>query len=109
MNAVRPEEVDGDIEIEEGWPAFDLVSDSRFEDFVSRRYRRELAYEHDRYIDLLASYSAYRVLDEERRDRLLGEARVIVARSAGPLTLHVVTDLFLGRTTGPTTREPDSE
>ena len=29
-----------EIVLEEGWPAYDLASDARFEDLVSRRYRR---------------------------------------------------------------------
>ncbi|HEY1826043.1 MAG TPA: class I SAM-dependent methyltransferase [Acidimicrobiales bacterium] len=102
-NGMSREENEGEIVIEEGWPAYDLLSDSRFEDFVSRRYRRELGYDEETYMDLLASTSAYRVMDDSARAELFGEARAILARRHEPLVLNVVTDLFLGRTTGTST------
>jgi SAM-dependent methyltransferase len=98
-NGVSIEEHEGEIELEEGWPAYDLASDSRFEDLVSRRYRRVLEYDVSTYVDLLASTSAYRLLDPTRREQLFEDVRTALGRHDGSLTMHVVTDLFLGRTT----------
>jgi SAM-dependent methyltransferase len=98
-NGVTVEDNEGEIELEEGWPAYDLASDSRFEDLVSRRYRRKLEYDDARYVDLLASTSAYRLLDPSSREQLFDEVRSTLARHDGPLTMSIVTDLFLGRTT----------
>jgi SAM-dependent methyltransferase len=98
-NGVTIEENEGEIELEEGWPAYDLAADSRFEDLVSRRYRRVLEYDNSTYVDLLASTSAYRLLDDASREQLFEQVRVVLAGHGGSLSLHVVTDLFLGRTT----------
>lgn len=98
-NGVSIEENEGEIELEEGWPAYDLASDSRFEDLVSRRYRRELAYDNATYVDLLASTSAYRLLEGSTRDQLFDEVATVLSRRGPSLTLNIVTDLFLGRTT----------
>ena len=98
-NGVSVEELEGEIEIEEGWPAYDLAGDSRFEDLVSRRYHRVLEYDADTYVDLLDSTSAYRLLDPTMREQLFEEVRTVLAGHDGSLNLHVVTDLFLGRTT----------
>jgi SAM-dependent methyltransferase len=98
-NGVTIEQNEGEIELEEGWPAYDLASDSRFEDLVSRRYRRVLEYDNSTYVDLLASASAYRLLEPTIREQLFGEVRTVLAGHDGSLSMHIVTDLFLGRTT----------
>jgi SAM-dependent methyltransferase len=98
-NGVSVEEHEGEIELEEGWPAYDLAGDSRFEDLVSRRYRRVLEYDVSTYVDLLASTSAYRLLEPARREQLFDEVRLVFAGLDGSVTMHIVTDLFLGRTT----------
>jgi SAM-dependent methyltransferase len=98
-NGVSIEDREGEIELEEGWPAYDLASDSRFEDLVSRRYRRELEYDVPRYVDLLTSTSAYRLLEETKREQLFDEVRTVLSGHDGSIALHLVTDLFLGRTT----------
>jgi SAM-dependent methyltransferase len=98
-NGVTIEENEGEIELEEGWPAYDLATDSRFEDLVSRRYRRVLEYDNATYVDLLASTSAYRMLDPTNREQLFGEVRSALAGHDGSIAMQIVTDLFLGRTT----------
>lgn len=98
-NGVTIEDNEGEIELEEGWPAYDLATDSRFEDLVSRRYRRELEYDDSTYVDLLASTSAYRLLEPTRREQLFDDVRTALAGHDGSVAMHVVTDLFLGRTT----------
>lgn len=98
-NGVSVEEHEGEIELEEGWPAYDLAGDSRFEDLVSRRYRRVLEYDVSTYVDLLASTSAYRLLDPTKREQLFDEVRAVYAGPDDSVTMHIVTDLFLGRTT----------
>jgi hypothetical protein len=98
-NGVSIEEHEGEIVLEEGWPAYDLATDSRFEDLVSRRYRRELAYDDSTYVDLLASTSAYRLLEPTQRELLFDDVRAALAGYNGAVPMHVVTDLFLGRTT----------
>jgi SAM-dependent methyltransferase len=94
-SATYPEE----IILEEGWPAYDLASDARFEDLVSRRYRRTQLYSTATYLDLLASSSSYRIIDDSARDALMVEVASVIEQSDGELELSVVTDLFLARTT----------
>jgi Methyltransferase domain len=107
---VTGDDLEGDeIELEEGWPAYDLVPDSRFEDFVSRRYRRHLEYDAETFIDLLASTSAYRLLEESDRGHLFEDVRAVLARYAAPMAMTVITDLFLGRTVSPTSDLLDIE
>lgn len=104
---VTKEDLDSDeIELEEGWPAYDLVTDSRFEDLVSRRYRRHLDYDAETFIDLLASTSAYRLLEESDREHLFDDVRAVLTRSDDPVAMTIVTDLFLGHTTSPTSEDP---
>jgi SAM-dependent methyltransferase len=98
-NGVSIEENDGEIELEEGWPAYDLATDSRFEDLVSRRYRREVLYDNATYVDLLASTSAYRLLEAPTRDALFDEVATVLTHHGERITMKIVTDLFLGRTT----------
>jgi SAM-dependent methyltransferase len=98
-NGVTVEENEGEIDLEEGWPAYDLATDSRFEDLVSRRYRRVLEYDNATYVDLLASTSAYRLLDPTNREQLFDDVRSALAGHDGSVAMHIVTDLFLGRTT----------
>jgi len=108
-NGVTSKENEGEIELEEGWPAYDLASDARFEDLVSRRYRRHLDFDTATYIDLLASTSGYRILDDSNRDQLFGEVTEFLNRRGETLTLNIVTDLFLGRTASPTSSPSDIE
>jgi SAM-dependent methyltransferase len=98
-NGVTIEDNEGEIELEEGWPAYDLATDSRFEDLVSRRYRRVLDYDNSTYVDLLASTSAYRLLEATDREQLFDDVAATLAGRGASLALHVVTDLFLARTT----------
>jgi SAM-dependent methyltransferase len=98
-----------EIELEEGWPAYDLVTDSRFQDLVSRRYRRHLDYDVDTFVDLLASTSSYRLLEEGDREQLFGEVRAVLSRQAEPVAMTIVTDLFLGRTASPASDLSDTE
>jgi SAM-dependent methyltransferase len=100
---VTRDDLEGDeIELQEGWPAYDLVTDSRFEDFVSRRYRHRLDYDAETFVDLLSSTSAYRLLEDSDRDRLFEDVRSVLSRHGGPVAMTIVTDLFLGRTTSST-------
>jgi SAM-dependent methyltransferase len=100
-NGVTSKENEGEIELEEGWPAYDLASDARFEDLVSRRYRRHLDYDNATFLDLLASTSGYRILDDGDRCQLFNEVTEFLNRCSETLTLNIVTDLFLGRTASP--------
>jgi SAM-dependent methyltransferase len=108
-NGVTSKENEGEIELEEGWPAYDLASDARFEDLVSRRYRRHLDYDTAIYVDLLASTSGYRILDDAARDQLFQEVTDLLDRRSETLTLNIVTDLFLGRTASPSSSPLDNE
>ncbi len=93
--ATYPEE----IVLEEGWPAYDLASDARFEDLVSRRYRRAQIYSTATYLDLLASTSSYRIIDDGARDALMVEVASVIEQCGGELQMCLVTDLFLAHTT----------
>lgn len=107
---VTKDEPDSDeIELEEGWPAYDLVTDSRFEDLVSRRYRRHIDYGAETFIDLLDSTSAYRLLQESDRENLFADVREVLTRRNEPVGMTIVTDLFLGRTTSSTSDPLDIE
>ncbi|MGH3732465.1 MAG: class I SAM-dependent methyltransferase [Acidimicrobiales bacterium] len=99
VNGITIDQNEGEIELEEGWPAHDLANDSRFEDLVSRRYRRQMEYSAATYVDLLTSTSAYRMLDALTREQLFEEVRIVLERRKGPLSMNIVTDLFLARTT----------
>ncbi|HWD95451.1 MAG TPA: class I SAM-dependent methyltransferase [Acidimicrobiales bacterium] len=93
--ATYPEE----IVLEEGWPAYDLASDARFEDLVSRRYRRTQMFSTATYLDLLASTSAYRIIDGDAREALMVEVASVIEQHGGETELNLITDLFLGRAT----------
>jgi SAM-dependent methyltransferase len=93
--AAFPEE----IVLEEGWPAYDLASDGRFEDLVSRRYRRTQTYATATYLDLLESTSSYRIIEDSARDALMIEVASVIEQRGGELELGLVTDLFLAHTT----------
>jgi SAM-dependent methyltransferase len=93
--ATYPEE----IVLEEGWPAYDLASDGRFEDLVSRRYRRTQVFSTATYLDLLASTSSYRMIDESARDALMVEVASVIEQRGGEVELNLITDLFLAHTT----------
>jgi SAM-dependent methyltransferase len=93
--ATYPEE----IVLEEGWPAYDLASDARFEDLVSRRYRRSQTYSTATYLDLLASTSSYRIIDDAAREALMVEVASVIEQSGGEVELSLITDLFLAHTT----------
>ncbi|HEV7959309.1 MAG TPA: class I SAM-dependent methyltransferase [Acidimicrobiales bacterium] len=97
-NGVTTEAFPDEIVLEEGWPAYDLAGDARFEDLVSRRYRRTQIFSTATYLDLLASTSAYRIMDDRARDALMVEVASLTEERGGELELDIVTDLFLGRT-----------
>ncbi len=98
-NGVTSETYPDEIVLQKGWPAHDLASDARFEDLVSRRYRRSQTYSTSTYLDLLASTSSYRIIDESARLALMDEVATVIDQRGGELELNIVTDLFLGRTT----------
>ncbi|MGA7835313.1 MAG: class I SAM-dependent methyltransferase [Acidimicrobiales bacterium] len=98
-NGVTSRVYPDEITLDEGWPAYGLASDARFEDLVSRRYRRRQAFSTQRYLDLLASTSSYRMIDESARNALMDEVGAVVEHDGGEVELALVTDLFLGRTT----------
>jgi SAM-dependent methyltransferase len=89
---------EGEIEVVEGWPAFDLRNDARFTDFVSRRYRREQSFSTSLYLDFLTSLSAYRIIDDEKRDALLRDVAGVLNAQGGSVSVGIATDLFICRT-----------
>ena len=97
-NGVTTEAFPDEIVLEEGWPAYDLASDARFEDLVSRRYRRTQVFSSATYLDLLASTSAYRIMDDDARDALMVEVASVTEERGGELELSIITDLFLAHT-----------
>jgi SAM-dependent methyltransferase len=98
-NGVTSKTFPKEIVLEEGWPAHDLASDARFEDLVSRRYHRTQTYPKSTYLDLLASSSAYRIIDDAAREALMNDVSTVIEHHGGVVELNLVTDLFLGRTT----------
>ncbi|MGC1238318.1 MAG: class I SAM-dependent methyltransferase [Acidimicrobiales bacterium] len=97
-NGVTTEAFPDEIVLEEGWPAYDLASDARFEDLVSRRYRRTQVFATATYLDLLASTSSYRIMDDDARDALMLEVASVTEEHGGELELCIITDLFLAHT-----------
>ena len=73
--------------------------DQRFADHVTRRYQQSLVYPTSRYLDLLASTSAYRMVDEPSRRELFSDASRVIAAHGGEVSLHLSTDLLLARRT----------
>jgi hypothetical protein len=88
-----------EVEVEEGWPEFDLKRDPRFDELTSHRYRRSQSYATSTYLDLLSSTSAYRMLDDDKRVQLFDEVAGVVNTAGGRVELLIVTDPFLGRGT----------
>jgi SAM-dependent methyltransferase len=97
-NGVTTATFPDEIVLEAGWPAYDLASDARFEDLVSRRYCRTQTFSTATYLDLLASTSSYRIMDDDARDALMVEVASVIEERGGELELSIITDLFLGRT-----------
>jgi SAM-dependent methyltransferase len=95
----RPyEDFEGEIELADGWPAFDLVDDPRFTKFVSRRYHREQSFSTSLYLDFLSSLSAYRMIDEDQRRSLLRDVARVLESRGGTVSVGIATDLFMCRT-----------
>jgi hypothetical protein len=65
---------------------------------VSRRYRRTQVFSSATYLDLLASTSAYRIMDDDARDALMVEVASVTEERGGELELSIITDLFLAHT-----------
>ncbi|MFC4116756.1 methyltransferase domain-containing protein [Nonomuraea zeae] len=72
----------------------ELADDPRFTDLDYRHYAHADRYSAGRYLDLVRSISAYRILDAESRERLLRE---IGALLGDEVDMTLTTDLFLGR------------
>ncbi|WP_406206607.1 class I SAM-dependent methyltransferase [Kitasatospora sp. NBC_01560] len=80
-----------------GWPEEECRRDGRFTDLRAVRFREHRHYATDRYLALLASTSAYRVLSPDRRERVLAETgRVLDARGGG-IDMDHFSDLLLAR------------
>ncbi|WP_412543507.1 class I SAM-dependent methyltransferase [Longispora sp. K20-0274] len=86
-------------QLTEVWPTVQLADDPRFTDLESRRYRVTHRYDTDRYLDLLASISAYRMLAPDVLDAVLTDVAAVVDARGGTLEMLVATDLALGRRT----------
>lgn len=73
--------------------------DQRFTHRVTRRYHQSLVYSASRYLDLLASTSAYRMVEETSRRALFSDASRVIAQHGGEVSLRLNTDLYLARRT----------
>ncbi|GAA4081852.1 class I SAM-dependent methyltransferase [Nonomuraea soli] len=71
-----------------------LAQDRRFTDLEERRYRRSEWYPAERYLDLIRSISAYRILPAGQREALLGDMAGVIGDG---LDLTILTDLALAR------------
>jgi SAM-dependent methyltransferase len=87
----------GDIVIEDGTPEYQLSQTSMFFDFTSRRYRRIKTFPKSLYLDLLTSISAYRMLEDSKRDEYLQDVEQILDENGGSITLSISSDLFLAK------------
>lgn len=80
------------------WPLSDLQSDDRFRDIQTRTYRTRYSFTSTRYIDLLASISAYRMLSETQRGALFAEVARVVDGHERSFEIETSTHLYLART-----------
>ncbi|OKI26529.1 class I SAM-dependent methyltransferase [Streptomyces sp. CB02120-2] len=81
----------------DGWPEAECRRDGRFTDLRAVRYRQDQYYDTDRYLGLLASLSAYRVLPADRRERVLTETAQVLDAHGGGIGMDHLSDLFLAR------------
>ncbi|MFD0273062.1 class I SAM-dependent methyltransferase [Kitasatospora sp. NPDC127111] len=79
------------------WPEEQCRRDGRFTDLRAVRYRQERYYDTERYLGLLASVSAYRVLPPERLERTLADTAEVLDAHGGGIAMDQLTDLFLAR------------
>ena len=79
------------------WPLTDLLDDDRYVDAETRRYRAQHSFTRDRYLDLLASISAYRMLPDSRRKPLFAEVAQALDEQGGSFQLETETHLYLAR------------
>ncbi|MFC1432797.1 trans-aconitate 2-methyltransferase [Streptacidiphilus sp. N1-3] len=80
------------------WPLTDLLADTRYRDAETRSYPARHTFTRDRYLDLLASISAYRMLPESWRVPLFADIARTVDDRGGSFELEVETHLYLART-----------
>lgn len=79
------------------WPLTDLLADDRYVDAETRRYSSQHSFTRDRYLDLLASISAYRMLPDSQRTSLFAEVAQIVDEQGESFQLETETHLYLAR------------
>ena len=82
---------------QDDWPHAELLAHPDFQDVEFRAYERAIAFSPRSYTDLVQSMSAYRMLEDDARDRLLDDLAAAVA-SHGEVVLTVSTRLYLART-----------
>ncbi|MHA6764579.1 class I SAM-dependent methyltransferase [Streptacidiphilus sp. PAMC 29251] len=80
------------------WPLTDILADDRYVDAETRRYDSRHTFSTDRYLDLLASLSPYRMLPDGQRDALLADIARTVGAQGGSFELETATHLYLART-----------
>lgn len=80
-----------------GWPESECCRDPRFTDLRSVRFHSDSRYETGRYLELLSTASAYRVLTAARRDRALADVASVLDAHGGGIDMDHITDLFLAR------------
>ncbi|MDI5961978.1 class I SAM-dependent methyltransferase [Streptantibioticus silvisoli] len=80
-----------------GWPEGECRSDARFTDLRSVRFHRDRRYDTVRYLDFLATVSAYRALPAARRARALADVARVLDGHGGGIDMDHITDLFLAR------------
>ncbi|MFI7611299.1 methyltransferase domain-containing protein [Nonomuraea terrae] len=75
----------------------ELAGDPRWTDLEERHYEHPGRYDAGRYLDLVRSISAYRMLDAGVREALLGEIAALIGDG---VDMTFTTDLTLGRRAG---------
>ncbi|MEU6711287.1 class I SAM-dependent methyltransferase [Nonomuraea sp. NPDC046802] len=75
-------------------PADELAGDPRFTDLEHRLYTHTDRYEAERYLDLVRSVSAYRIMDHDAREALLRELTSLLGDG---VDMTFTTDLTLAR------------
>jgi SAM-dependent methyltransferase len=97
-HALLAADVPDELERDDTWPGQELAGDPRFTDVTERRYRGPVRrYPTAAYLDLLATMSIYRMLDDAPRAKVLADVAEVVDGHGGAVDLATATDLFLAR------------
>jgi hypothetical protein len=102
-----PELVDPDNDLsfpatppEQHWLADDLTASGLFSDVTVQRFDRTVAYPTERYLDLVRTYSPFRMVPPSRQPVVLAGLAAVIDGLGGVVEVRLNTALALGRRVG---------